>query len=101
MIAGDPTFEKYRNKVQENIAKKEKVIREINKRKSIEYNDQLCKKLFSQMNDSNCEALIQQYCESKLDDNKTEVLLNNFEAVIKKRLAEVEKSKNPALKPST
>lgn len=89
MIAGDPTFEKYRNKVQENIAKKEKVIREINKRKSIEFNDQLCKRLFSQMNDSNCEALIQQYCESKLDDNKTEVLLNNFEAVIKKRLAEV------------
>lgn len=53
------------------------------------------------MNDSNCEALIQQYCDSKLDDNKTEVLLNNFEAVIKKRLADVEKSKNPALKPST
>lgn len=53
------------------------------------------------MDDSNCEALIQQYCDSKLDDNKTEVLLNNFESVIKKRLAEVEKSKNPALKPST
>lgn len=78
MIAEDATFEKYRNKVLENIAKKEKVIKQINKRKSIEANDQLCKKLFSQMNDSNCQALIQQYCESKLDDNKTEVLLNNF-----------------------
>ena len=52
------------------------------------------------MNDSNCEQLIQQYCESKLDDNKTEVLLQNFESVIKTRLAEVEKSKNPAMKPS-
>lgn len=28
-------------------------------------------------------------------------MLNNFESVIKRRLAEVEKSKNPALKPST
>lgn len=71
MISEDPTFQKYRNKVLENVAKKEKVIKEINKRKSIEANDQLCKNLFSKMNDSNCEALIQQYCESKLDDNKT------------------------------
>ena len=89
MISGDPIFEKYRGKVLDNISKKEKVIREINKRKSIEKNDALCKKLFSQMDDSNCEALIQQYCESRLDDNKTEVLLNNFETVIKKRLNEV------------
>lgn len=86
MIAGDPTFEKYRAKIQENVNKKEKIIKEINKRKSIERNDEFCKKLFSQMNDSNCEALIQQYCDSKLDDNKSEVLLNNFETVIKKRL---------------
>lgn len=62
MIAGDPTFEKYRSKLQENVGKKERMIREINKRKSIEENDRLCKRLFSQMNDSNCEALIQQYC---------------------------------------
>jgi hypothetical protein len=54
MIAGDATFEKYRAKIQENVNKKEKIIREINKRKSIERNDQLCKKLFSQMNDANC-----------------------------------------------
>ena len=101
MIAGDPTFEKYRNRVLDNIAKKERVIRDINKRKSIEANDALCKRLFSQMNENNCEALIQQYCESRLDDNKTEVLLSNFESVIKMRLAEVERSKNPALKPST
>jgi len=53
------------------------------------------------MNDSNCEALIQQYCDSKLDDNKSEVLLNNFETVIKRRLEEKKKKKNPALKPST
>ena len=66
--------------------KKEKIIREINKRKSIERNEQLCKQLFSQMNDANCEQLIQQYCASKLDDNKAEVLLSNFETVIKKRL---------------
>jgi hypothetical protein len=39
------------------------------------------------MNESNAEELIQQYCASKYDDNKTEVLLNNFEAVIKSRLA--------------
>lgn len=52
------------------------------------------------MNDANCEALIQRYCDSKLDDNKTEVLLDNFENVIKKRLADLDKSKNPALKPS-
>lgn len=38
------------------------------------------------MNDNNCEALIQKYCESNLDDNKAEVLLDNFETVIKKRL---------------
>lgn len=35
MISEDPTFEKYRSKVLDNISKKEKVIREINKRKSI------------------------------------------------------------------
>lgn len=35
MIAGDPTFEKYRSKLQENVGKKERMIREINKRKSI------------------------------------------------------------------
>lgn len=71
MIAGDPTFEKYKLKVLENVGKKEKMIREINKRKSIEKNDELAKRLFSQMNDNNAEALIQQYCESKYDDNKT------------------------------
>jgi len=27
MIAGDPTFEKYRSKLQENVGKKEKMIR--------------------------------------------------------------------------
>lgn len=52
------------------------------------------------MNDANCEALIQKYCESKLDDNKTEVLLDNFETVIKKRLSDLEKSKTNS-KPST
>lgn len=62
MIAGDATFERYRSKLQDNVAKKERIIREINRRKSIEKNDQLCKKLFGQMNDSNCDALIQQYC---------------------------------------
>jgi hypothetical protein len=41
------------------------------------------------MNDANCEALIQKYCESKLDDNKTEVLLDNFETVIKRRLTDL------------
>ena len=53
------------------------------------------------MNDSNCEALIQKYCESKLDDNKTQVLLNNFETVIKKRLNDLEKSKAAGSKPTT
>jgi len=52
------------------------------------------------MNDANCEALIQKYCESKLDDNKTEVLLDNFETVIKKRLSDLEKTKTNS-KPST
>lgn len=52
------------------------------------------------MNDSNCEALIQKYCESRLDDNKTEVLLNNFETVIKKRLNDLEKSKAAGSKPT-
>lgn len=53
------------------------------------------------MNDANCEALIQKYCESKLDDNKTEVLLDNFETVIKKRLSDLEKSKGSNNKPTT
>jgi hypothetical protein len=53
------------------------------------------------MNDANCEALIQKYCESKLDDNKTEVLLDNFETVIKKRLSDLEKSKSTNTKPTT
>jgi hypothetical protein len=52
------------------------------------------------MNDSNCETLIQKYCESRLDDNKTEVLLNNFETVIKKRLNDLEKSKAAGSKPT-
>jgi hypothetical protein len=46
-------------------------MKQVNTSKSIRKNDELCKKLFSEMNDSNCEALIQKYCESKLDDNKT------------------------------
>lgn len=98
-IAGDPTFEKYREKLQEKIANKERIIKEINRQKSIKRNDELCKKLFSEMNDANCEALIQQYCQSNLDDNKTEVLLDNFETVIRRRLADLEKSK-AAAKPS-
>ena len=53
------------------------------------------------MNDDNCEELIKKYCESKLDDNKSEVLLNNFEVIMKKRLTDIEKSQHPALKPST
>jgi len=72
--------------LQEKINSKEKIIREINRQKSIKKNDELCKKIFSEMNDNNCEALIQKYCESNLDDNKAEVLLDNFETVIKKRL---------------
>jgi len=72
--------------LQEKINNKEKIIREINRQKSIKKNDELCKKIFSEMNDNNCEALIQKYCESNLDDNKAEVLLDNFETVIKKRL---------------
>lgn len=100
-IAGDPTFEKYKEKLQEKINSKEKIIQEINKKKSIQKNDQLCKKIFEEMNDNNCEALIQKYCESNLDDHKAEVLLDNFETVIKKRLNELEKSKSPSSKPST
>ena len=38
-IAGDPTFEKYREKLVEKLAAKEKMIKEINKRKSMEHND--------------------------------------------------------------
>ena len=53
-IAGDPTFEKYREKLQEKIGSKERIIKEINKQKSIKKNDELCKKLFSEMNDANC-----------------------------------------------
>lgn len=87
--------------MQEKISNKEKIIKEINKQKSIKKNDELCKKLFSEMNDANCEALIQKYCESKLDDNKTEVLLDNFETVIKKRLSDLEKSKGSSNKPTT
>ena len=84
-IAGDPTFEKYHEKLKEKLAAKEKMIKEINKRKSIEENDKLCRRLFSQMNDHNCEQLINEYCKSSFDDNKAEVLLNNFENVIKQR----------------
>lgn len=51
------------------------MIKEINKRKSKEANDQFCKELFSQMNDNNCEMLIQKYLQSNLDQNKAEVLL--------------------------
>ena len=61
------------------------MIREINKRKSIEQNDALCKQLFANINDTNCEALIDEYCKSELDDHKAEVLLSNFEEVIKQR----------------
>jgi hypothetical protein len=38
-IAGDPTFEKYREKLQEKIGNKERIIKEINKQKSIKKND--------------------------------------------------------------
>lgn len=52
------------------------------------------------MNDSNCEQLIQKYCQSPLDDQKADVLLNNFEEVVNQRVQEMEKSKNPAKKQS-
>lgn len=45
------------------------------------------------MNDSNCEVLIQKYCESNLDDHKAEVLLSNFENVIKEKQKDLEKTK--------
>ena len=50
------------------------------------------------MNDSNCEALIDQYCKSELDDHKAEVLLTNFEEVIRQRQKELEGSRG--VKPS-
>jgi hypothetical protein len=52
------------------------------------------------LNDQNCDKLIQEYCKSELDDDKTDVLLENFENVIKLRINEMEKSKNPSKKPS-
>ena len=64
MIAGDPTFEKYKEKLQEKLTAKIKMIKEINKRKSIEQNDALCKQLFANINDTNCEVLIDEYCKS-------------------------------------
>lgn len=74
------------------------MIKEINKRKSIEQNDALCKQLFAGMNDGNCEELIDQYCRSGLDDHKAEVLLSNFEEVIKQRQRQLENSRG--VKPS-
>jgi hypothetical protein len=46
-IAGDPIFEKYKEKLQEKIANKEKLIKDINKQKSRVLNNDLCKKLFA------------------------------------------------------
>lgn len=45
--------------------------------------------------------MIKKYSESNLDDGQTEVLLANFEAVITKKLSELEKAKNPSLKPTS
>lgn len=99
-IAGDPTFEKYKDKLKEKIDGKEKVLREINRQKSRNKNNDLCRTLFSQMNDGNCQQLLDQYAQSPLDDDKAAVLLDHFELVIKKRVEDMEKSKNPAKKQS-
>jgi len=56
--------------------------------------------LFKELNDSNCAKLIDQYCESTLDDQKADVLLENFESIINQRIKDMEKSKDPTKKPS-
>jgi len=45
-ISGDPIFEKYREKLNEKIISKEKIIKEINRQKSRKENDKYCKQLF-------------------------------------------------------
>ena len=40
------------------------MIKEINRRKSIEQNDALCKQIFAKMNETNFEVLIDEYCKS-------------------------------------
>jgi hypothetical protein len=46
-ISGDPIFEKYREKLNEKILSKEKIIREINRQKCRKENENYCKTLFS------------------------------------------------------
>lgn len=56
--------------------------------------------MFKELNDSNCSKLIEQYCESTLDDEKADVLLENFESIINQRIKDMEKSKDPSKKPT-
>jgi hypothetical protein len=85
-LAGDPTFEKYREKLDEKIASKERVIREINRQKAVNKNQQLAASLFGK--DDSPEA-IQLFCRSALDDGKTQLLLDSMDVLIKKRMAEL------------
>ena len=39
--------------------------------------------MLSQINDQNYAQLIDEYCKSELDDQKTEVLLENFDEILK------------------
>lgn len=66
---------KYKMKLDETIKNKENLVRSVNQAKSRAANETYCKRLMSELNSSNCAELIDEYCKSELDDQKTEVLL--------------------------
>lgn len=70
-------------------------MKQVNQAKSRAANQQYCEKLLGELNERNCAELIDEYCKSELDEQKTEVLLENFETIIKQRAKETSMAKNP------
>ena len=72
----------------------------MNQAKSRSANEGYLKQLLSELDSKNYAELIDEYCKSELDDQKTEVLLENFEYIIQQKAKEAELTQNPGKKTS-
>jgi glutamate synthase domain-containing protein 3 len=81
-------------RLEETLQRKEQLVREVNKKKSRDANTQYCQKLLTELNENNCVQLIDEYCKSELDDQKAEVLLEQFEPIFEARSKLVKTDKN-------
>ena len=86
-LEGDPIFEDYKRKVEEEVEEEENRIIHTNHQKVVNYNTENCKEIMSGITPKNYARLIDQYNEaSDLEYQKSDVLLDNFKFFLKEKM---------------